>query len=151
MTGRLLDEETGAPVAGALIFAFHSRTAAADEEWVRLRKKWRAEERAHGSEGHAWSASARTEPDGSFRLRGHYGVSTSSHGLLGIWRREGYGAYQGAEVLRIEIEGRSPILIDAPRRGWSERVDPDDPWLRKAWAMGDVLVPSGSRAPSGDR
>ena len=136
-----MDARTGEPIAGALVMAARSRRGALDEDWIGTRKQWwRESETGDELAGAppAWIGLSVSAKDGSFELLYSYTTSTSTRGCLGITRRSGYGPYRGAEFLRIELPGREPIVVEAPRRGWSE--EPTEV-ADKRWDMGDIRVP----------
>ena len=147
VTGRLVHAEDGRPVPNAWILTLRDRGWAMDDarldEASRSARRWIA-----------WQRDERLVPPGPRAAPADMGGSpTDEQGTFDAYLLMRWGCFRhgilggerptpqmGVRALRIEIEGRDPVILDVPEGTWTEHDGEDDLWA--TWDLGVVEVPS---------
>ena len=149
--GRLIDGQTGEPLAGAWIMGMSDGFAS--DEHVARSKADNAEERAsyaeHGAAPETWQEQGLLDPeattgsDGRFRLRQWVGTSTATAHSGRILSQTGHEPRTGMDVLYIEREGHPPVRVPVPEGTflWIEGARRGTGGVGALWDLGDVAVP----------
>ena len=146
--GRIVDGATGAPIAKATVLAIPQCAVIKPEavEWIRSEfKDAYVAQRIAPPDGEGpqplllpWGGGGVTNPTGVFSmiLVVPWSFNCVEGSIQGETRPP---ARHGVAALRIEIEGRDPVILDVPEGTWTEHAGTNDPWA--TWDMGVLEVP----------
>lgn len=149
VTGRLLDKETGRALVGAWVMCFPSHEEALDEKEVADRRgkieAWRLlppEQRSFFPPSVVGGSPS--DADGRFDFLVSFAYSETTV-LIGISIVTEDATAGDIAVLRVEIAGRPPVLVEPDPSGWNDRpAGGDAKGLRAVYDLGEIAV-----APSG--
>ncbi len=154
VSGRLVDGDTGSPLTGAFVMCFPDRTWTEDSERVERHRRSIEECALVAAENHErlpWHflaprtvGGAHTASDGTFRFVVGFGTSRL-HTLIGlVVSSERPSPGESCSVLRVEVPGKRPVLLDLDPRGW--RHPPAEGDAERFWGtydLGTLRVESG--------
>ncbi|MGQ0612628.1 MAG: hypothetical protein ACT4PV_02600 [Planctomycetaceae bacterium] len=145
VSGRLVDADTGLPLTNAFVVCFPDRAWAGDPERVDRYRRLIEERALFAAENqdprsrHRFASStvggAHLASDGTFSIVVGLG-SSEAHSLIGLKVSWSDPSPKNCSVLRVELQGEPPVLLDLDPKGW--RQPPAEGDAEGFWASYDL-------------